>query len=72
MSLSKNDSDHYRLVDLACRHLALAAAINVFQPKQQSTNTDEPSSPTTNGNGKEEEEEEVVYLDLKSWLLNRS
>ncbi|KAF6065177.1 Metal binding domain of Ada family protein [Candida albicans] len=47
-----NDSDHYRLVDLACRHLALAAAINVFQPKQQSTNTDEPSSPTTNGNGK--------------------
>ncbi|CAK9440542.1 uncharacterized protein LODBEIA_P46080 [Lodderomyces beijingensis] len=32
-SLSKNDSDHYRLVDLACRHLALAAAVNVFQPK---------------------------------------
>ncbi|CAN3374870.1 hypothetical protein DIURU_002568 [Diutina rugosa] len=29
-SLSKNDSDHYRLVDLACRHLALAAAMNYF------------------------------------------
>ena len=51
LSLSKNDSDHYRLVDLACRHLALAAAINVFQPKQQSTNTDEPRSPTANANG---------------------
>ena len=52
LSLSKNDSDHYRLVDLACRHLALAAAINVFQPKQQSNSTEEPSSPTANGNGK--------------------
>ncbi|KAI3405245.2 hypothetical protein KGF56_001960 [Candida oxycetoniae] len=35
--LSKNDSDHYRLVDLACRHLALAAAVNVFQPKPIAT-----------------------------------
>ncbi|CUM66834.1 uncharacterized protein PRCAT00004518001 [Priceomyces carsonii] len=32
-SLSKNDSDHYRLVDLACRHLALAAAVSIFQPQ---------------------------------------
>lgn len=32
LSLSKNDLDHYRLVDLACRHLALAAAMNIFQP----------------------------------------
>lgn len=31
-TISKNDSDHYRLVDLACRHLALAAALSVFQP----------------------------------------
>lgn len=31
-SLSKNDFDHYRLVDLACRHLALAAAVSIFQP----------------------------------------
>lgn len=28
--LLKNDLDHYRLVDLACRHLALAAAMNYF------------------------------------------
>ncbi|KAK6458579.1 uncharacterized protein RJT20DRAFT_7132 [Scheffersomyces xylosifermentans] len=32
-SLSKNDSDHYKLVDLACRHLALAAAVNIYQPQ---------------------------------------
>lgn len=35
LSLSKNDLDHYRLVDLACRHLALAAAMNIFQPAQK-------------------------------------
>lgn len=32
-SISKNDSDHYRLVDLACRHLALAAAVNTYQSR---------------------------------------
>ena len=35
MSLSKNDFDHYRLVDLACRHLAYAAAVNILQPNGQ-------------------------------------
>lgn len=34
ISLTKNDSDHYRLVDLACRHLAYAAAINLFFPQK--------------------------------------
>lgn len=34
VNLSKNDSDHYRLVDLACRHLASAAAVNLFFPKK--------------------------------------
>lgn len=40
--LSKNDSDHYRLVDLACRHLALAAASNLCNKKGSD---DSPSSP---------------------------
>lgn len=31
-SVSKNDSEHYRLIDLACRHLALAAANSIFAP----------------------------------------
>ncbi|CAI5756754.1 unnamed protein product [Candida verbasci] len=49
-TLSKNDSDHYRLVDLACRHLALAAAVNVFQPKptipvvEENNNNSSPTS----------------------------
>lgn len=34
INLSKNDGDHYRLVDLACRHLAYAAAINLFFPQK--------------------------------------
>ncbi|KAM9902524.1 hypothetical protein OXX69_008279 [Metschnikowia pulcherrima] len=29
-AVSKNDSEHYRLIDLACRHLALAAAVSIF------------------------------------------
>ncbi|KAK6465638.1 hypothetical protein DFJ63DRAFT_27487 [Scheffersomyces coipomensis] len=41
-SLSKNDSDHYRLVDLACRHLALAAAVSLLHPQSQKPR---PSSP---------------------------
>ncbi|CAH2350302.1 hypothetical protein CLIB1423_01S07030 [[Candida] railenensis] len=47
-SISKNDSDHYRLVDLACRHLALAAAANVFQqslPKVPSSPEEVGASP---------------------------
>ncbi|ODQ79428.1 hypothetical protein BABINDRAFT_22807, partial [Babjeviella inositovora NRRL Y-12698] len=36
-ALSKNDSDHYKLVDLACRHLALAAANNVFGKEEDPT-----------------------------------
>lgn len=29
---SKNNSEHFRLVDLACRHLALAAAVSLMAP----------------------------------------
>lgn len=29
-SVSKNDNEHYKLVQLACRHLALAAALSIF------------------------------------------
>lgn len=47
--LSKNDSDHYRLVDLACRHLALAAAVNVFQPKPLAPTPEESNLSTANG-----------------------
>lgn len=50
-SLSKNDFDHYRLVDLACRHLALAAATNIFQPqnsKSSRSTEDSPSSGSSN------------------------
>ncbi|WPK23909.1 hypothetical protein PUMCH_001159 [Australozyma saopauloensis] len=35
-SVSKNDSEHYRLIDLACRHLALAAANSIFSPQSPS------------------------------------
>lgn len=50
-SLSKNDSDHYRLVDLACRHLALAAAVNVYLLKypKMSTASPEDTSAATGG-----------------------
>lgn len=45
-SLSKNDFDHYRLVDLACRHLALAAAVNIFQPQSSKGSRSSESSPS--------------------------
>lgn len=32
MAVLKNDLEHYRLIDLACRHLALAAALSIFGP----------------------------------------
>lgn len=38
-SVSKNDLEHYRLVDLACRHLALAAAMSIFHPSSTSANS---------------------------------
>lgn len=48
-SLSKNDFDHYRLVDLACRHLALAAAMNIFQPQLRKGSRSAEGSPTSSG-----------------------
>lgn len=42
-SVSKNNSEHYRLVDLACRHLALAAAVSIMNPLLPS-NPNSPSS----------------------------
>lgn len=44
-SVSKNDLEHYRLVDLACRHLAMAAAMLIFSPSTSST----ASSPRDSG-----------------------
>lgn len=44
-TLSKNDLDHYRIVDLACRHLALAAAISLFQPPAPSKLPEDAGSP---------------------------
>ncbi|KAI5951518.1 hypothetical protein KGF54_004592 [Candida jiufengensis] len=63
-SISKNDSDHYRLVDLACRHLALAAAVNVFQPKPIAL-TPEESSPGTNPNGSKKRRRRGGVLGFK-------
>lgn len=51
-SLSKNDFDHYRLVDLACRHLALAAATNIFQPQSSKGSRSVESSPSSSSNNK--------------------
>lgn len=56
-SLCKNDSDHYRLVDLACRHLALAAAMNIFQPQavkspESPSDTESPDSATASATKK--------------------
>lgn len=51
-SLSKNDFDHYRLVDLACRHLALAAASNIFQPQGAKGSRSVESSPSSSSNSK--------------------
>lgn len=50
-TLSKNDSDHYRLVDLACRHLAFAAATNVLAPSSSysSNEVSSPESPDLTG-----------------------
>ncbi|RLV96029.1 hypothetical protein JA1_000629 [Spathaspora sp. JA1] len=50
--LSKNDSDHYRLVDLACRHLALAAAVSVFQPQSRVSTSPEVEDKTAVGGKK--------------------
>lgn len=33
-AVSKNDSEHFRLIDLACRHLAVAAAQSIFTPSE--------------------------------------
>ncbi|KAL6452527.1 hypothetical protein SBY92_001786 [Candida maltosa Xu316] len=51
-STTTKDMNLSKLVDLACRHLALAAAINVFQPKQiipPTTPEEEQQSTPTNG-----------------------
>lgn len=68
LSLSKNDSDHYRLVDLACRHLALAAAINVFQPKPIISTTEEQeqnASLSSSPNGKKRRRRRGGVLGFK-------
>ncbi|KAI5964776.1 uncharacterized protein KGF55_001846 [Candida pseudojiufengensis] len=64
-SISKNDSDHYRLVDLACRHLALAAAVNVFQPKPITITPEENNSLGTNPNGSKKRRRRGGVLGFK-------
>lgn len=45
-TVSKNDNEHYKLVDLACRHLALAAALSIFNtPSATNSPKLEDSSP---------------------------
>jgi len=76
VNLSKNDSDHYRLVDLACRHLASAAAINLFFPKKYD---DEVSSPGTSAGGKKKRrrggvlgfKELAAKSKLSAWHFHR-
>ena len=48
-ALSKNDSDHYRIVDLACRHLALAAAVSIYSPVVPRSPGDSPGSSGSGG-----------------------
>lgn len=48
-SMTKNDSEHYRLIDLACRHLALAAANSIFSEPLSA------NSPTSLGGSPKEE-----------------
>lgn len=43
-AVSKNDSEHYRLIDLACRHLALAAAVSIFTPAGNESGASSPKS----------------------------
>lgn len=38
-SVSKNEADHYRLADLACRHLAMAAAQSVLSSAETQANS---------------------------------
>lgn len=42
---SKNDSEHCKLVDLACRHLALAAALSIFSAALASSSPKLDASP---------------------------
>ncbi|CAN3364423.1 hypothetical protein DICA3_E16490 [Diutina catenulata] len=51
-NLSKNDSDHYRLVDLACRHLALAAAMNYFHIPSPKPSPSSPEDSSKDGSRK--------------------
>ncbi len=73
--VSKNDSDHYKLVDLACRHLALAAAVNIFQlllPKMPSSSEESSSGAESPGGKKRRRRGGVLgfkELAAKSKLL---
>ncbi|GEQ67663.1 hypothetical protein JCM33374_g1328 [Metschnikowia sp. JCM 33374] len=48
-AVSKNDSEHYRLIDLACRHLALAAAVSIFSPQNSATASESNSPKSEDG-----------------------
>lgn len=63
---SKNNSEHFRLVDLACRHLALAAAMSIMSPALPST-SNSPSSDegSTPGAGKKKRKRRGGVLGFK-------
>lgn len=64
-SLSKNDFDHYRLVDLACRHLALAAATNIFQPQSSKGSRSVESSPSSSSSNSKKRRRRGGVLGFK-------
>ena len=73
-TLSKNDSDHYCLVDLACRHLALAAAINFFQiqvPKNNLSPEESPSKKRKRRGGVLGFKELAAKSKLSAWHFHR-
>ncbi|OBA20726.1 hypothetical protein METBIDRAFT_15944, partial [Metschnikowia bicuspidata var. bicuspidata NRRL YB-4993] len=51
-AVSKNDSEHYRLIDLACRHLALAAAMSIFNGPGASAGSSPRSDDSSSGGAK--------------------
>lgn len=79
-SVSKNDLEHYNLIDLACRHLALAAANSIFSPltpgSLSPTSDDNVFSKKKNGTKKRRGgvlgfKELAAKLKLSAWHFHR-
>lgn len=63
--VSKIDSEHYRLVDMACRHLALAAAASIFNPVLSSANSPKSEDSASPGSGKRKRKRRGGVLGFK-------